>query len=76
MATKKRVRKAVKKGTPGKIKRGTSGARKSVLLRAKRELRALQKQEKAGNLTRRELQSGLEEIRKHMDAMFLHFFWI
>ena len=76
MATKKRVRKAAKKATPGKAKRGTIKSRKEVMEKAKKQLRVLLEQDKAGNLTRKDLQSGLKEIRRHMGTMFLHFFWI
>lgn len=70
MATKRPVKKRpAKKSGPRK-----SAPRKSVLKKARQEIRELLKQERAGTLTRRELEAGLKEIDKSLEIMdvFIH----
>jgi hypothetical protein len=71
MASKKPARKrAARKGEPANVRS------KAVLVRAEKEVRQLLKQERAGTLTRKELESGLEEIRKQLEVMLIHYFHI
>ncbi|HEV3018586.1 MAG TPA: hypothetical protein VGY49_06175 [Burkholderiaceae bacterium] len=71
MASKKPPRKrAARKGEAANVRS------KAVLVRAEKEVRQLLKQERAGTLTRKELESGLEEIRKQLEVMLIHYFYI
>ena len=68
------TRRPAKKGPAKKSGAKKSARKKSVLQKARQEIRELLRQERAGTLTRRELEAGLKEIDKSLEIMdvFIH----
>jgi glucose-6-phosphate-specific signal transduction histidine kinase len=64
MAAKKTAKKKVVKKSPKVVL--------ELSMKAKKEVRKLLKQDRAGSLTRKKLETGLEEIEDYLKVMEIH----